>query len=485
MATDSTQAMVRTVRPERRLAGRSGGSPPVRLWSLLGVVSVAALLVVLSIGLAMSDAGGALQAAGSETAPAIDDALGISFAVSDMDADAADYLLLDRSSSGGLTPAAVLRRYEQRRQAASDLLIAAARNQTYGASEHTAILRMLVMIQVFDADVEKAEVLNDRGDRADAVAAYGQATDLVHAPQSGLLDTALGLAASLRGDLTRRTDAERAQEGRDGALIALSLALVVVVLGWLQVLLVGRTNRLLSLPVAGAALLALGLAAASILTLRTSGDHLAAARSGFDSAYALRQVRGIALDARADESRYLIGASRAQVSEASFLDESVELASFRQQVTIGTYDAALGAHLAAMQNGERTDLGGALGRALGEGSLPGEQRAAAATLDAYARFQRDDRVLRADWANDNEVEAVRFFNSQAPNDSGGDFAAFDSALGAWTQMHQSAFEEEIAAGGGDLDGWWVYGVVGPVLIVLLAALGILPGLGERTWAGAR
>jgi hypothetical protein len=472
----SPQAMVVTVRPERvrSPAARSAGSALVRLWGLLGVVAVSALLVFLSVDRALSDSSGALHAVGWETAPAIDDALGISLAVSDMDAAAADYLLLDGGSTGSLTPSGVLNRYEQRRQAASDLLIAAARSPTYDATEHTAILRMLVMLQVFDADVEKAEVLDDRGDRVDAVAAYEQATDLVHAPQNGLLETGLGLAASLHDDLTTRSDAARAQQGRDTRLIALSLSLAVVVLAWLQVLQFERTRRLVSIPLAGATLLAMGLLAASILTLRASGDHLAAARNGFDSVYALRQVRGIAFDARADESRYLIDAPRAQVSEASFLDKSVELASFRQPVTIATYDSTLGDHLAAMENGEPADIGGALGRTLAGVSLPGEGRAAAATLDAYGRFQRDDRVLRSDWVNGNVVEAIRFYNSPAPNDSGGDFAAFDSALGAWMRIHQQAFDEQVAAGTGDLDRWQVYAAIGALLIAVLAGLGIRP-----------
>jgi hypothetical protein len=481
MASARTQAMIRVARQARSRprVGRPEWSTPVVLWVLMGAVGVSALLAFLSISLGVADSGRAFQVVGSQTAPTINDALGIYFAVSDMDADAADYLLLNGNPSGSVTPAGVLNRYEQRRQAASDLLLSAAHNPSYDASEHTAILRMMVMIQIFDAYVEEAEVLNDRGDRPNALAAYGQATDLMHAPQSGLLETALGLASSLHQDLTTRYDAAQADEGRDTVLVLLSMLLVIGVLVVLQVFLLRRTRRLLSLPAAGATLLAVVLLAASISTLRANDDRLAAAKTdGYDSVYALRQLRAIAFDAKADESRFLIDPSRAQLNQASFLAKSVELASFRQQVTIDTYDAALGEQVTALRSGRRVVIGGAFGRALAHVVFPGEEPAATAALTDYARFQRDDRVLRADLESGRPAEAVRFDTSSAPGDSEGDFLAFDSALGAWIQIHQQAFDQEIAAGNGALNGWQVYAVLGPLLIVGLAWLGVRPRLRE-------
>src|SRR5215469_14542852 len=362
MASAPRLTVIQGVQPgrSRPRIGRPDLSTPVRLWILLGAVGVAALLAFLSISLGVADSGRAFQVVGTETAPTINDALGIYFAVSDMDADAADYLLVNGSSTGSLTPAGVLNRYEQRRADASNLLISAAHNPSYDANEHTAILRMMVMIQIFDAYVEEAEVLNDWGDRANALAAYGQATDLMHAPQSGLLETALGLASSLHQDLTSRYDAAQADGGRDTVLVLLSMLLVIGVLVVLQVFLLRRTRRLLSLPAAGATLLAVVLLAASISTLRANDDRLAAAKTdGYDSVYALRQLRAIAFDAKADESRFLIDPSRAQPNQASFLAKSVELASFRQRVSIGTYDTALAAQLDARQSGRHAQIGGA------------------------------------------------------------------------------------------------------------------------------
>src|SRR5215469_779766 len=286
MASAPRLTVIQGTRPARPRPGfgRPDLSTPVRLWILLGAVGVSALLAFLSISLGVADSGRAFQVVGSDTAPTINDALGIYFAVSDMDADAADYLLLNGKPTGSLTPGGVLNRYEQRRQAASDLLISAAHNPAYDENEHTSILRMMVMIQIFDAYVEEAEVLNDRGDRTAALAAYGQATDLMHAPQSGLLETALGLASSLHDDLTNRYDAAQAEEGRDTVLIVVSMLLLIGMLVLLQFVLARRTHRLLSLPAAAATLLSLVLFVASVATLHANADHLAAAKNdGYDS----------------------------------------------------------------------------------------------------------------------------------------------------------------------------------------------------------
>jgi hypothetical protein len=449
------------------------------MWALLGAVVAAAVLSFLSIRIGVDDSGRAFSVVGSETAPTINDALGIYFAASDMDADAADYLLLNRKPAGNLTPEGVLNRYEQRRQDASNLLTSAAHNPAYDESEHTSIARMIVMIQIFDAYVEQAEVLNDRGERTAALAAYGQATDLMHAPQSGLLETALALASSLHADLSARDIAAQAAEGRDQVLILFVMVPLLAFLLVLQVFIRLRMRRWLSPAIAGATLLTVVLLAAAVSSLQANDGHLATARNvGYDSVYSLRQLRAIAFDAKADESRYLIDPQRAQLYQASFLAKSVELASFHERADIGTYDAMLATQLAALKAGHSTEIGGAFGRALDHVASRGEEQAAIAALTAYAKFQADDRILRADAARGNLAEAVRFDTGAAANDADGDFAAFDRALNAWIEIQQQAFDQQIAAGNDTLNGWQVYEVLGPMLIVDLTLLGLMPRLRE-------
>jgi hypothetical protein len=148
-------------------------------------------------------------------------------------------------------------------------------------------------------------------------------------------------------------------------------------------------------------------------------------------------------------------------------------------VKIETYDASLAPQLAALRGGRPADIGGAFGRALAHVVFPGEEKAATDALAAYAKFELDDRTLRSD----APADAIGFDVSAAPNNSEGDFTAFDNALSAWIQIHQNAFDQEIAAGTGALNGWQLYAALGPLLIVGLAWLGLRPRLREYAWTG--
>ena len=92
-------------------------------------------------------------------------------------------------------------------------------------------------------------------------------------------------------------------------------------------------------------------------------------------------------------------------------------------------------------------------------------------------------MLRGYQTSGNLAEAIRFDTSAAPNDSDGDFTAFDGALSAWIQIHQHAFDQQIAAGTGALNGWALYAALGPLLIVGLAWFGLRPRLREYAWTG--
>ncbi len=121
---------------------------------------------------------------------------------------------------------------------------------------------------------------------------------------------------------------------------------------------------------------------------------------------------------------------------------------------------------------------GPFGTALNNITFTGEPEAASAVLSTWAAYQRDDRTLRADATSGNMSEAVRFDTSPAPNDSNGHFNAFDAALGKWIQINQSAFDQAVAAGVGNLSGWQLYLALGALLVVALTFFGLRPRIGE-------
>src|SRR5262249_35836176 len=108
---------------------------------------------------------------------------------------------------------------------------------------------------------------------------------------------------------------------------------------------------------------------------------------------------------------------------------------------------------------------------------PHEAEAALATLEAFARFERDDRILRSDVAAGDMMKAIRFDLSQASGEAGGDFAAFIRALEHWIQIDQRAFDDAIHAGDTAVAARqlsWVPGLV----VASLSLLGAWPRLRE-------
>jgi hypothetical protein len=456
---------------------------PVQLWGLLGAVGLSALLLVLAIGTAMADSRQAFRTVGSDSVPSINYALETYFALSDMDADACNYLLLSEYPSPNLTRPEALRQYEQRRQTASDLLVSAAQNITYGDRERVPILRMTSEIQQFDADVARAELLMDQGNRAGALDEYQQATALMHDPRIGLLQSALDLSNANHDALTAGYDAARATEGRDVVLIVLAGLLLLASLVGLQLLLARRMRRALNLPALAATGVALALVIGAVATLAANDHQLEVAKQdAYDSVYALRLARATAFDANADESRYLLYLAAdpqiAQRYQQAFLDKSLKLTTFPQAPPIDKYDAALAPVVAQVQRGQTPDLGGTFGTALHNITFAGEPPAAKAVMETWAAYQLGDRVLRRDATAGNMPEAVRFDTSAAPNDSDGLFNAFDAALGTWIQVNQDAFNQAVATGDGNLNGWNLYPAIGALLVVALTFVGLRPRIGE-------
>lgn len=423
-------------------------STPVQLWSLLGAVALSSLLVFWSVSSGISDSRQAFRTVGSESVPSINAALDIYFGMADMDADAANYILVSEYPTPNLDPMLAANAYAQRRQEVSDRLVSAAQNIAFGERERIPILRLTSGLQQYDADVNLAESLIDQGDRAGALNAYLYATALMHDPTTGLLHAALNLAGAGHDALTAGYDQAQATQVRDLVLVVLSGLLLLACLGVLQLFLARRMRRALNLPLLGASGLALVLLAGALATLAANDSQLQVAKqSAYDTVYALRQARATAYDANADQSRYLVNPERAQAYQQAFDTKSGGLtATFRS--------------------------------ALGSSHFPGEARVAKRVLEDWSAYQADSRTLRRDAGSGNLKEAVRFDTSPTTTDSGGHFSLFDFELQRWIQIHQSAFDQAVATGDGNLSGWQLYPPLAALLVVGLAFAGLRPRIGE-------
>jgi hypothetical protein len=453
---------------------------PVQLWMLAGLFWLASSVLALSIRAEVEESQRTFDAIGAHSEPNLTYAQNLYFVLSALDADAADYLLVDAYPSPQLTLDRIRGDYQALRLAAVNLLISADQNLAHSDRERYAVYRVQTMLHVFDSYVASAWLLTDQGHRADAITAYQQATDIMQNEVNGILEAALDLADINRQDLDAAYAHSQAPvvwahlpelEVGSGLAALASLALLMLYL-------VRRTRRVFCPPLIVAAGLTLALVIGANHVLTVSGERLRTVQTAYDSVDALRQTRALVFDSRADESRYLADPARRRLYEAVFLIRSRAVASFQPRPTLGTYDAALAQQVAILESGGTPAIDGQLGTALGSVRGDVEPAAARATVVAYAQFQKDDRVLRADVARNELPEAVRFSLSPRMGDSQGDLTALDRDLGRWIDIDQAEGDANLASGTKALSGWQWIPVAGWLLIASLAYLGIRPRLGE-------
>ena len=116
----------------------------------------------------------AIKTIGTDSAPSILAAQGIRAYLADMDANATNELI----ALPGQNMDAV-RDYETRRRQATDNLITAAQNITFGKSERDPIVTLANGLANYERSMTQARDFHERGDPA-MLAAYRQADDILH-----------------------------------------------------------------------------------------------------------------------------------------------------------------------------------------------------------------------------------------------------------------------------------------------------------------
>ena len=443
----------------------------------LVVVALGAILVTGIAGLR-----GGLRVIGQQNAPAVAAASDLYFVLNDMDAQVANVLLVGDDRNLGFTRQQALDIYEtRRRQAAADtqLAVTAVGGDPTGQQAVRSIVDYLGRYQALAAEtiLLDGQTPHPAGHpSAAALERYRQATDL--------LKTDLLPAASTLTDRNAQTLQASYTSQRSTAvilrvlLVAFGMALLAALIA-LQIYLTRKFQRSINPALVAATLVATVVAASSVLLFTNEIENLRTAKKdAFDSILALARARAVSYDANADESRYLVDPARAEQYQADFLTKSQQLAQL-DGAGITSYDAALDAALQAYQE-RHTDvrLGGYFGTEVRNITFAGERAAAEETLTRYQSYQRDDRRIRALATGGDLRAAIAFCTSYQPGDSNYAFGQYDAALTAVTAINQKAFDEAIAAGEHELDGWYLKLTLAAAAIALLAFLGVRRRLAE-------
>jgi hypothetical protein len=439
------------------------------------VVAVVAILLCAGLLLAVaasaaSNARGAMQAIGHTAAPAISADEDISLALADMDAQAANWLLVGRRALGSTEADAGAAYYRDRELATRDLIAASF---TTGDAARGPIGSVLTGLTTYHGYALQAELLADQGNARAALDEYRLATDLMH-------NTLLPAMASVTAiNIRSLDDAYGAQTaGRDIALVVVAGLLLLGVLLAVQRFLLRQTRRIVNPGLLGATVLALVFTLGAASTFAGVSSDLHGAKQGaFDSVVALTSARATAYDANSDRSRYLIDAFRSPGYGSAFLAKSLQITGLPSSTTTGTFDKVLAASVSDAARGT-VSFGGYLGTAFNNLTFPGERDAALTALQAYQQYQKDDRQLIDMVAHGKGNDAIAYATSVSHGNSDYDFYQFDSALQRVIGIDQAYFAGYVSESDDRLSPWTYLPPVAAVVIAVLAIVGVWPRLRE-------
>ena len=438
--------------------------------------AVAALLLLTAFfavtSVAVGDARTGLRVIGHGSGPQAAATADLYFALSDMDAQVADVLLIGREQTLGIGREQALARYRQDRAVADSAAVQAAELVGSDPADRSTVQTVLDGLGQYEQLAEQAILLNDEAGHAagpppaNVLAVYRQATDLM---KTELLPKAYNLTLDA-GTIVRHTYlAERsAVLAGQARVVTLGVALVLVLVA-IQLIVAVRFRRLVNLPLL---LATVGLAILTGLSgsvLATEAAQLDAAKvNGFDAILTLSRARAIGNAATADESRYLLDPGRADIYTQTYLDKSQAL-FYVSAGSIAQYDTAIAPAAADYRKGKIGFLGFFGDEARGD-TRPADL---ATILDRYVQVQRDDQRMRALAATGQGPAAIDFRTGELLRD----FDQYDAALQALIGVHQRTFAGAVRAGDSALNGWDVL----PLVSLLVAAALIVAGVAPRLW----
>ncbi|MFS2293696.1 MAG: hypothetical protein FWJ90_13500 [Actinomadura sp.] len=450
---------------------------------VLCLAAIAALLAVLTV--AIGNARDSVQAIGHDAGPQVVATGTLYFALSDMDAQVSNVLLIGRDHDLGIGHDESLRLYERRRAEADAAAVQAAQLAGGDPALRRTVQEVLDGLGRYERLVGRAMELDRQAAHPpgelpkQVVDAYREATDLM---KLELLPKAYNITLDTGAQVRQDYETKRSAVLTGRTWVAVTGLVALLFLVATQLYLTRTFRRVLNPPLVLATLAALALTAAGAGLLTAQAGHMRKAKEdGFDSILQLSRARAISHSAFADESRYLLDPGRADTYEQTYLDKSLSVIQPElgdAPVNLENYHAGLEEKLGAFRAGEGgvPFLGffGDEARTVGPGR---EAEALQKTLRAYLVVQRNDARMRELASSGDRAGAVDLRMGRT-SDAISDFGAYDAALAALTAVHQDAFDEAVRDADGGLRSWNAVPAAGAAAIALLILAGVRPRLAE-------
>ncbi|WP_329564891.1 hypothetical protein [Kitasatospora sp. NBC_01266] len=430
-----------------RLRTRAYWTTPRRVRALTAAALAAVLLFAGVAFTVLSGARDSVDAIGHHSAPQAERASDLYFALSDLDAQAANLLLVGADEADFAKRKAIQDTYDQRRSQADADLEQATEALSGDPAGRQAVQAELDGLGQYEALVARSDLQESNAESLpgkpspDALSSYQQATDLLRSqllPNADLVANAN--AAKVGGTYT----SQRADLDSGWWWLLVTGLLALAALGALQRTLTVRYRRLISPPLVAALLVTvIGLGYGLSLVSGTEDRLHNAKANAYDSVIALSRAKAVAYDSNADESRWLSDPSRADTYQQSFFDKTQQIVKL-DNTTLGTYNAALDKAIAAHQaSAADVTFGGYLGDEERNITFPGEQQAADQVLADFRTYQQDDRKIRQLAQQGHLADAIAFDTGTAAGQSDGDFSQLSDAFDKVVAINQQAFDSSI------------------------------------------
>ncbi|MCC3573030.1 MAG: hypothetical protein JGK30_20095 [Microcoleus sp. PH2017_40_RAT_O_B] len=409
-------------------------TPQILRWGLYLVWGVS-LLALGTANEAVKMQRDAIETIGKNTAPSVLTAQRIKDSLADLDANAANELLV----KPGENPEAV-KEYRKRQEKLSKLLALAAENITEGDAERQQIRTLILSLGDYMTQIERARLANERGDSRSLLEAYRKAANIL---DSILLPAAEQLQNVNLESLDRAYISQKARSANLLFLAVIGNLLPLVMLGLLQLFLYHRMRRNLNPYLLGATLCAIVLFFYITNALNAASYHLKVAKEdAFNSLLPLRQARALAYSANADESRYLLDREFAAQHERKFVEKMAKIAVIPSNLNF----ESVATEFKQSNVKEVAGFSGLFAEEFANITFGGERDAAVEMLSAFGVYVNIDKQIRSLVNSDKRAEAIALCTGNKQGQSNWAFTQFLKKHNDVTDINLTAFTENLDRG---------------------------------------
>ena len=450
-----------TTTPQQAIAQLNKLNTPQILKGSLYLTWGACVLLLITTIAAVQGQRSAIKTIGKDTAPSIVASQHIKSGLADLDANAANKLLVDV----GKNPAAE-KAYADRHKEVVEATLAAAENITYGDAERTPIRTLFVALGDYRLKIHEARIFQKQKNNPAILEAYRAGAEII---DSTLLPAADALNQTNREALNRIYTEQKFTAGKYLFFVAISSIGLLAILISLQIFLNRRMRRLLNPMLLAATAIAILFMGLTFRALFSASNQLKIAKEdAFESIYALWQVRALAYSANGDESRYLLDPTMATKHEQAFSTKVAKLASIPDVETYKRVVSTL------TSGGTNAGFKGLFADELNNITFKGERESAIATLAAFSTYFEIDQQIRQLQQSGNHEAAVALCIGSNQGQSNWAFERFDNALDKTIAINQQAFDQAVDQGFKDIEGFEITAPIALSAIALFTLFGLLP-----------